>query len=88
MDSIPFDDEAKAVAAELDGSWQATRTGQRLTLNLSCSQTSGIIRLATAIRRVVGRGRRYDDPNWKWIARRTANALNRSTATLSNFRKS
>lgn len=37
LDNIPFDDEVKGVASELDGSWLSTRTGERLTLYLSAS---------------------------------------------------
>lgn len=77
LDNVPFDDEVKSVAAEMNGSWESTRTGQRLTLilELSASQTTELRRLATAIRKVVGRGRRYLDSNWKWIARRAADSL-------------
>ena len=75
LDNVPFDDDVKTVAEELEGTWQTTRTGERLTLNLSASQKADIRRLATAIRKVVGRGRRYLDSNWKWIAPRTATSL-------------
>jgi hypothetical protein len=75
LDNVPFDDDVKAVADELEGNWQATRTGERLTLNLLTSQRSDLRRLAAAIRKVVGRGKTYLDKNWKWIAPRTANSL-------------
>lgn len=83
LDNVPFDDEVKAVAADLGGSWQETRVGQRLTLNLLISESGVITRLATAIRQVVGRGRRYEDPCWKWIARRTAKSLERLAGVVS-----
>jgi hypothetical protein len=39
--------------------------------------------LARAIRRVIGRGQRYPDPNWKWICPRTANSLERFARLLA-----
>ena len=87
LDNVPFDDDVKAVAAELGGSWQSSRTGERLTLNLSASDRTGIRQLAKAIRQVVGRGRRYLDPNWKWIAPRTAKSLERLAKALPKSRR-
>lgn len=75
LENVPFDDEVKSIAAELNGTWQSFRTGERLTLNLSASQATSLRRLATAIRKVAGRGRRYLDSNWKWIAPRTCKSL-------------
>ena len=87
LDNVPFDDDVKAAAGELDGSWQPSRTGERLTLNLSASDSTGIRQLAKAIRQVVGRGRRYLDPNWKWIAPRTAKSLERLAKALPKSRR-
>ena len=75
LDNVPFDDDVMAVAEELEGNWQATRTGERLTMNLLTSQRLDLRRLAAAIRKVVGRGKHYLDKNWKWIAPRTAKSL-------------
>lgn len=83
LDNVPFDDDVKAVAADLDGSWQETRTGKRLTLNLTIAKSALISRLAISIRQVVGRGRHYEDRNWRWVARRTAKALERLAGVLS-----
>jgi hypothetical protein len=83
LSNVPVDDDVKELAAELDGIWDSTRFGERLTLTLSVSQCTAISNLATAIRNVVGKGRHYDDPNWKWIARRTAKSLERLARTLA-----
>ena len=83
LSNVPSDDDVKELAAELDGTWESTRFGERLTLELSASQFTAISELAAAIRKIVGRGRRYDDPNWKWIARRTAKSLERLAKLLS-----
>ena len=83
LDNVPFDDDVKTVAEELEGTWQSTRTGDRLTLSLSASQTADLRRLATAIRKVVGRGKSYLDRNWKWIAQRTAKSLEEFARAIS-----
>ena len=83
LDNIPYDDDVKAVAEELEGTWQSTRTGERLTLNLSISQKADLRKLATAIRKVVGRGKSYPDRNLKWIAPRTAKSLEQLAREIS-----
>jgi hypothetical protein len=44
--------------------------------------------LARAVRRVIGRGRSYADPNWKWLVPRTAASLERLAQHLDEFRRS
>lgn len=83
LNNVPFDEEVKALAAELDGIWQTTRTGERLTLNLSAKDSQSVKGLGQAIRKVVGRGKRYLDCNWKWIASRTGNSLERLAEVLA-----
>ena len=85
LDNVPCDDEVRSVAAEMNGSWQSFRTGERLTLNLdqSASKTASLRRLATTIRKVAGHGRRYLDSNWKWIAPRTCRTLEKLARVLA-----
>ena len=80
LHNVPFDDDVKELGTERDRIWESTRFGERLSLELSASQCTAISTLATAIRNVVGKGRHYHDPNWKWIARRTAKSLERLAA--------
>ena len=75
LDNVPYDDEVRSIAAELDGTWQKFRSGERLTLNFTSAELLEITRLGKAIRQVVGRGKRYMDSNWKWIAPRTCRSL-------------
>lgn len=87
LDNVPFNDEVKSVATALGGAWKSTRTGERLVLELSVTDAEEeIIWLAQAIRNVVGRGKRYPDRNWKWIAPRTANSLKRLASIASRLR--
>jgi hypothetical protein len=75
LDNVPIDGNVKSIVKDLEGTWQSTRTGERLTLNLLASQKADLRRLAATIRKVVGRGKSYLDKNWKWIAPRTATSL-------------
>ena len=75
LDNVPFDDEVKSIAAKMNGTWQTTRFGERLTLNFTSADRREITRLSKAIRQVVGRGKSYLDRNWKWIAPRTCKSL-------------
>lgn len=87
MDNVPFNDEVKSVATTLGGAWNSTRTGERLVLELSVAEAEEeIIWLAQAIRNVVAKGNRYQDPNWKWIAPRTAKSLKRLASIVSRLR--
>lgn len=82
LNNVPFDDEVKSIAAKMNGTWQTTRSGERLTLNFASAELREITRLAKAIRQVVGRGRSYLDSNWKWIAPRTSKSLERLARVL------
>lgn len=82
LDNVPCDDHVRGIATNMDGTWQTTRSGERLSVILSAENSGNIRKLGNAIRSVVGRGKRYLDPNWKWIARRTAISLERLAAAL------
>lgn len=57
-----------------------------IKLPLSVKQIAVIRKLARVIRSTVGRGRRYLDPNWKWICPRTADSLGRLADELAAYR--
>jgi hypothetical protein len=84
----PCDSRVEGLVEELGGEWEETPLGRMLTLNLSVTRVSDIRTLAKAIRQVVGRGRRYDDRNWKWICPRTAASLDRFADTIMDYRRS
>lgn len=86
LDNVPFDDEVKSIASELNGTWQTTRSGERLTLNVTSADRREITRLSKAIRQLVGRGKSYLDRNWKWIAPRTSKSLERLARVLNTSR--
>jgi len=88
LENLPNNHEVDQIAEELDGTWQETRFGKSLTLNLGLAQVTKINLLAKAVRRVVGRGARYQDRNWKWKAPRAANSLEEFVRKLKAARRS
>ena len=86
LENVPFDDEVKSIASELNGTWQTTRSGERLTLNFTSTELREITRLSKAIRQLVGRGKSYLDRNWKWIVPRTSKSLERLARVLGTSR--
>ena len=59
-----------------------------LRIHVRPKDTPFLRQLARAVRRVTGRGRSYADPNWKWLAPRTAASLERLARHLDEFRRS
>lgn len=82
LDNVPHDPEVEAIARDLQGTWRTTPAGRTLCVLLTVQQVPEIRRLAAAIRQVVGRGKRYPDRNWKWIAPRAAGSLDRLADAL------
>jgi hypothetical protein len=82
LDNVPHDPEVEAIAKDLQGTWRTTPAGRTLSVSLTVQQVPEIRRLATAIRQVVARVKRYPDRNWKWIAPRTADSLERLAEVL------
>ena len=77
LQHAPSGPEVVEVVQTLGGTVHPADFGATLTVNLKASQGPAIRRLARAIKAVVARGRRYDDPNLRWICRRTATSLER-----------
>jgi len=71
----------------LGGTISVFQLGSSIELELSIKEVTKIRELAKEIRRVVKRGQRYPNPNWKWICRRTANSLDRLASNLVEFRR-
>jgi hypothetical protein len=85
--NAPHDPEVDAIAREMNGTWQSLGSGRILTVSLTIKQVPQLRKLAKSIRRVVGRGKRYVDSNWRWIAPRTAGSLERLATVLIEFRR-
>lgn len=87
LQNVPWDGQVENVAEELDGEWSEIRTGRCLTLGLTVKSDRQIRRLAEAIRKVTGRGKRYDDCNWKWITVRVSDSLKKFADLLLDYRR-
>lgn len=75
LQHCPAGPEVQELVDELGGTVHPADFGATITLTLKLSQVPAIRRLAKAIRAVVGRGRSYDDANFRWICPRTADSL-------------
>ena len=87
LQNVPWDELVEQVAEELAGEWSEIRTGRCLTVGLTASSDQQIRRLAEAIRKVTGRGKRYDDCNWKWITVRVSDSLKKFAGLLVEYRR-
>jgi hypothetical protein len=84
---VPYNEDFTMLAEDLGGKWQEISTGRTLTISMDVKSSPTLRELAKAIRSVTGRGQRYDDSNWKWITRRTADSLERFAHQLRTFRR-
>ena len=83
----PWDARVEGLVEEVEGECESTPLGRLLTVDLSVTQVSVIRRLAKEIRQVVGRGRRYDERNWKWICPRTADSIDQLASVIMDYRR-
>jgi hypothetical protein len=87
LERVPWDEHVEDVAEECSGEWTAELYGRSLTVCLNVKNITAVRRLAGAIGKVTGRGRRYSIPNWKWVSRRTAASLQILADRLIEFRR-
>ncbi len=87
LDNLPWDDDVESAAADLYGEWSETFRGRTLTVSFHDRSHPKLRRLAQAIKRVVGRGKRYSDPNWKWMAPAIATTLVELTDHVRDYRR-
>jgi len=85
--NVPYNADVELAAAELNGKWSDTARGRNLTVRVSARSTTKVRNLARAIRRVVGRKKTYLNCNWRWVAPRTADSLNRLADKLWQYRQ-
>lgn len=85
LDYPPVDEDVQVTVNEAEGTWKMD--GVHLTLPITYKSAPMLRKLAKTIRRVVGRGKKYSERNWKWIAPRTANSLERLAGYLAEYRR-
>lgn len=86
-DHLPVSPEVEDLVANKAGILNRTATGAFSEVRLTVRDSPYLRQLAKAIRRLVGRGQRYSDANWKWICPRTAASLERLADTLLELRR-
>lgn len=74
--NLPLDDDVRSWLKLLKATTQESPTSTHVEFTLPLKSAHRLRRLATLVRRVSGRGRRYADPNFKWICPRVSASLN------------
>jgi hypothetical protein len=86
MQQIPLTEKTRCLIKDQGGSIREFAGGYAAELTLSVKSVTYIRKLARAIGQTTGRGKRYANPNWKWICRRTAASLERFATVLMTYR--
>lgn len=73
--NLPLDGDVRSSLKRLKATVQESGSNTRVELTLATTNANRLRRLATLVRRVSGRGRRYADPNYKWMCRRISESL-------------
>ena len=85
ISNMPIDDAVRKCLTRLGAKNSESTTGDHVELPLDLRSTNKLRQLATAVRRVAGRGRRYENRNFKWICPRASASLNRLADILDHF---
>jgi len=83
--NLPLDEHVRKSLTSLRAKIAEMDYGNQVEIPITLKSAKRLRRLATQVRRIVGRGRRYADPNWKWICPRTARSLNRLATFLDQL---
>ena len=57
-----------------------------IEVNLTSKDYEFVSKLAVEIEGLVARGKKYDNPNWKWLCPRTAKSLRQFSKVLKNYK--
>ncbi|REJ91779.1 MAG: hypothetical protein DWQ35_13835 [Planctomycetota bacterium] len=61
--------------------------GTNISLQLNLADIGFLRDLARVVRRITRRGQRYNNPNWKWVCRRTGESLERLARYLEAYQR-
>ena len=86
IQQIPLTEKTRCLIKDQGGSIREFAGGYTAELTLSVKSVTFIRKLARAIGQTTGRGKRYANPNWKWICPRTAASLERFATVLMSYR--
>ena len=86
IQDIPLTEQSRSLIEDQGGNIREFAGGYAAELTLSVKSVTFIRKLARAIGQTTGRGKRYANPNWKWICPRTAASLDRFATVLMSYR--
>lgn len=87
LDGIPFNAEVEHAAKEMGGFWTDIRGIRKLTVSFHEKSHPKLRKLGQAVRNVVGRGKSYVNPNWKWMAPAIAQAVIDLADSVREYRR-
>jgi hypothetical protein len=83
---IPLTEKSRSLIEDQGGKIREFAGVYVAEITLSVKSVTFIRKLARAIGLTTGRGKRYANPNWKWICPRTAASLERFATVLMCYR--
>ena len=86
IQDIPLTEQSRSLIEDQGGNIRELAGGYTAEITLSVRSVTFIRKLARAIGQTTGRGKRYANPNWKWICPRTAASLERFATVLMSYR--
>jgi len=86
LDNPPLTEELRELVTEKGGKVVGDFPECQVEFPLAVNEVTFLRKLARAFRRIVGRGGRYENPNWKWVCPRTADSLDRFADHLMKYR--
>jgi hypothetical protein len=85
IQDIPLTADIRAVIEAQGGSVRQILSGYTAEISMKVKSLPFLRKLAKSLRSAVGRGKRYEDPNWKWICGRTADSLEKFAQVLKAY---
>jgi hypothetical protein len=82
---VPLTPEVRSLIEDQGGTIREIPSVHTAEIPLKTKSVPFIRQLAKSIRSAVGRGKRYDDPNWKWLCPRTAASLERLARVVKAY---
>jgi len=85
--NAPISTNIKKLLKTQKGSFWTIGYRSHIKVELSVSDMKFIKQLSQEIAGLVSPGKKYKNPNWKWLCPRTSKSLNRLAKALSDFNK-
>ena len=83
--NAPFNSKIKSMIKAKGGKVQEGDFNS-MEVDLTSKDYNFISKLSVEIKELVARGKKYDNPNWKWLCPRTANSLNHFSGILKKYK--